>query len=144
MKLSVPALSLALLSLPVLAANEMEQNALKFVPGGTIHSVENDEVKVKTKSGAMIEIELNRDGSLDEASGSFAQNDIFVPGNGLLTLTDAVAAIKKEGKNVSGEWSLDKDLLRDWEYEFEGMEDGKQFEYTLNAKNGKLVKTEAD
>jgi uncharacterized membrane protein YkoI len=81
---------------------------------------------------------------LDEASGKMAKKDAFIPGNGLISLEEAVMAMQKEGKTVEGEWSLDKDFLRDWEYEFEGIEDGKHYEYTLNAKTGKLIKSEAD
>lgn len=119
-------------------------DALKFVPGGEVLSSKNNEFIVKTKQGTQVEVELNNDGTLDEASGNLAQKDEFVPGMGLLSLADAVKAMKKAGKEVQGEWSLDKDMLRDWEYEFEGFENGKSFEYTMNAKTGELVKSEAD
>lgn len=130
-------------SFSIQAAN-FEKKALKFVPGGMIQSSDKDEFSIKTKAGSIVEIELDRNGDLDEASGNAANNDVFVPGQGLLSLNEAVKAMAKEGKIVQGEWSLDKDFLRDWEYEFEGMEDGKQYEYSMNAKTGKLIGSEAD
>lgn len=144
MKYSTIALVLVLISTFSHSATDLAKKALKYVPEGTVQMVERDEFTIKTKSGSIIEVELNRDGSLDEASGEMAQKDDFVPGNGLISLSQAVKALQKEGKTVEGEWSLDKDFLRDWEYEFEGVEDGKQYEYTVNAKTGKLIKSEAD
>jgi uncharacterized membrane protein YkoI len=144
MKFKTSILTLALISLPAFAATDFTKAALKLVPGGSVQAVKKDEVIVKTPAGTFVEIEFNRDGTLDEASGDMAQKDVFVPGNGLLSLADAVAAMKKEGKEVSGEWNLDKDFMREWEYEFEGMENGKSMEYTMNAKTGKLIKSEFD
>lgn len=143
MKYSTVALMLILISTISHAKSDMGKKALKYVPGGTIYSVEGDEVTIKTDTG-FIEVELNGDGSLDEASGEVAQKDVFVPGNGLISLSEAVKALQQEGKFAEGEWSLDKDFLRDWEYEFEGIEDGRPQEYSLNAQTGKLIKSEAD
>lgn len=123
---------------------DLEKEALKLVPNGTVEMREGNEVKVKTAEGTRVEIEFNRDGTLDEASGDMAKKDIFVPGNGLISLKDAVAALEKAGKTPSGDWSLDKDMMRDWEYEFEGVENGREFEYRINAKTGQLVKSKQD
>jgi uncharacterized membrane protein YkoI len=135
---------LMLASFASLAAKDVEKKALELVPDGKIEATKKDEVVIKTKAGTLVEVELNRDGSLDEASGHNALKDNFTPGAGLLTLDQAVKKLKEKGKDVSGEWSLDKDLLRDWEYEFEGIENGKQYEYSLNARTGELVKSDAD
>lgn len=137
-------LSLASLPLVGFAKADLGKEALKLVPGGMIEIQEKDEVKVKTSQGTFIEVEFNRDGTLDEASGDLAQKDSFVPANNLLSLNDAVRAMEKEGKKVEGEWSLDKGFLKDWEYEFEGVENGKKVEYVLNAKTGKLLDTKRD
>ena len=131
-------------SISAMAAADLGKEALKYVPDGKVELMEKDEVKVKTTQGTMVEVEFDRNGGLQEASGDFAQKDNFVPGNGLLSLKDAVAAITKNGKTVDGEWSLDKDFLRDWEYEFEGIENGKKFEYVVNAKTGKLLESKPD
>lgn len=131
-------------SLSVLAKTDIGKESLKYVPNGKIEVKEKDEVKVKTVQDTFIEIEFNRDGSLDEASGDLALKDEFTPGNKLLTLKEAVAALEKSGKTASGEWSLDKGFLKDWEYEFEGVEDGKKFEYVVNAKTGKLTESKPD
>lgn len=142
MKLYYPLI--LLVSFSVLADPDIKKEAIKYVPAGTLEVAERDEAKVRTAQGTIVEIELNRDGSLDEASGELAQKDTLTPGQGLLSLTEAVAAMKKHGKNVEGEWSLDKDFLRDWEYEFEGMENGKEHEYSLNDKTGKLIESKPD
>ena len=131
-------------SFSVWAKIDIGKESLKYVPNGKIEVKENDEVKVKTAQDTFIEIEFNRDGSLDEASGDLALKDDFTPGNNLLTLKEAVSALEKSGKTVSGEWSLDKGFLKDWEYEFEGVEEGKKFEYVVNAKTGKLIESKPD
>ena len=135
---------LSVISFNAQSATDKDKKALNFVPGGEIQSSGKDEIKVKTTAGTIVEVELDRDGSLDEASGEFALKDSFVPGKGLLSLNKAVEAMKKHGKTVEGEWSLEKDFLRDWEYEFEGVENNKKYEYALNAKTGELIKSEAD
>ena len=144
MKFYIATILLVSLSTSVMSATDLGKKALKFVPDGAVQGVDRDEVMIKTKAGGLIEVELTKDGDLEEASGNMVETDTFAPGNGLLPLNEAVASMKKQGKNVSGEWSLDKDFLRDWEYEFEGAENGKQYEYSMNAKTGKLVKSEAD
>lgn len=132
------------LSFSAIAAIDINKEALKYVPNGKVEAVEKNEAKVRTSGGTIVEVEFDRNGNLEEASGDMASKDTFVPGNGLLSLTDAVAAMKKAGKNVDGEWSLEKDFARDWEYEFEGFENGKSMEYTLNAKTGKITGTKED
>jgi len=95
---------LGLMSLGVSAKTDFGKNAMKIVPGGTVERTEGDEATVKTTAGTLMEIEFNRDGTLDEASGDMATKDNLVPGNGLLPLKDAVAALEKNGKKAEGEW----------------------------------------
>lgn len=135
---------LGLISFGVTADTDFGKMATKLVPRGTVQQVDRDEVTVKTAAGTILEIEFNRDGSLDEASGDMATKDNFVPGNGLLELKDAVAALEKNGKKAEGEWSLDKDFMREWEYEFEGYENNQKYEYVINAKTGALLKSKRD
>lgn len=144
MKKLISFILLGLMSLGVSAKTDFGKNAMKLVPGGSVEQTERDEVTVKTAAGTLIEIEFNRDGSLDEVSGDMATKDNFVPGNGLLSLKDAVAALEKNGKKAEGEWSLDKDFMREWEYEFEGFENNQKFEYVINAKTGELLKSKKD
>lgn len=125
---------------PLLAAVSQDQ-ALKYVPGAKVLRDDGYEFKLQTPKGTVVEVELNRDGSLDEASGkSIAAGDVFIPGEGRISLADALSALKKEGKVPRGEWSFEKSMLKGWVYEVEGMEDGKEMEYKIDAKTGKLVK----
>lgn len=135
---------LALSSFSLYAKADFGKTALKVVPGGTVERVDRDEVTVKTAAGTIMEIEFNRDETLDEASGDMASKDTLVPGNGLMSLKDAVAALEKAGKKAEGEWSLDKDFMREWEYEFEGYENNQKYEYVINAKTGELLKSKRD
>lgn len=137
---------MSVVSIPfsVMAKVNLGTEALKYVPNGKVEVQEKDEVKVKTTQGTFIEIEFNRDGTLDEASGDLASKDNFNPGNNLLPLNDAVAAMEKADKKVEGEWSFDKGFMKDWEYEFEGVENGKKYEYVLNAKTGKLLESKTE
>lgn len=144
MKKTLSIALLGIISLSVSAKTDFGKNALKMVPGGTVESLDRDEVTVKTAAGTIMEIEFNRDGTLDEASGDMATKDDFMPGNGLLTLKDAVAALEKAGKKAEGEWSIDKDFMREWEYEFEGFENNQKYEYVINAKSGELLKSKRD
>lgn len=123
---------------------KISDDALKFVPGGKIVQEKAEEVKVQTPAGSVVEVEFDRGGKFEEASGDSVDNDIFVPGNGILSLKDAVAALKKDGKSPVGEWSLDDSVLKGWHYEFEGFENGKKMDYVVDAKTGKLTDSKAD
>ena len=118
-------------------------DALKYVPGGKIVAQKIDEVKVQTPNGTVVEVEFTS-GKLDEASGNAVDQDIFVPEDGMMSLKDAVAALKKEGKVAVGEWSIDNNLIKGWHYEFEGFEQGKKMDYEVDAKTGKLLSAEID
>ena len=131
-----------LLSTTAFAA--ISDDALKLVPGSKVLTQKADEVKVQAPNGGVIEVEFDRSGKLDEASGKLVDSDILVPENGMLTLKDAVAALKKEGKTAVGEWSLDNNLISGWRYEFEGFEQGKKMDYKLDAKTGKLLEAKID
>ena len=78
---------------PVGASADISKNALEYVPNGTLVSHDDDEVKIKTPSGTIIEVEFNKEGTLREASGNSVSKDIFVPGNKLLTLEAAAQAM---------------------------------------------------
>lgn len=138
-------LGLSLLTL--LSANAfatISEEALKFVPGGKVLSEKVDEVKIQVPNGGVVEVEFDRSGKLDEASGDSVDNDIFVPSNGILSLKEAVAALKKEGKVAVGDWSIDNSMIKGWYYKFEGFEQGKKMDYTLDAKTGKLLDAKLD
>lgn len=125
-------------------ASGFDKEALALVPGGKILSTEENEFVVQTKNNSLVEVEFNNDGSLDEASGKKARQDVFVPKDGLLSLAAATEAMSKAGKSIDGEWSLEKGFMKDWEYEFEGVEAEKRVEYSMNAKTGEITKTEFD
>lgn len=117
----------------------------KMIPDSKVIQQDGAEYEVMTPKQTVVEIEFNRDGSIDEASGDAAQaGDVFNPGEGMITLADAVAALSKAGKTPSGDWSYEKSLTKGWIYEFEGTENGKKMEYAVSAKDGKIVKDNRD
>lgn len=129
---------LSLLSGVVLASHG--EKALKYVPGGTVVSEKKDEFKIKTANGKIVEVELDRNGKLDEASG-YSIEDQFVPGGDLKPLNEVVAMLQKEGKNLTGEWSFDRSTTRGWYYEFDGQDEkGRDLEVKVDAKTGNIIK----
>lgn len=136
--LSYLALGFFILNSNGLIAATMQEKVQKYVPQGKIIQEKNDEVKVQTPNGTIVEIEFKRNGNLEEASGDNVEKDVFIPGEGLLSLKDAHAAMTKAGKTAQGDWSLDDSMLKGWHYEFEGVENGKNMEYTVDAKTGKI------
>jgi uncharacterized membrane protein YkoI len=125
-------------------ANPLADQALKFVPGGTVAQQKIKEVKIKTPLSSIVEIEFHSDGTFEEASGDNIEKDILTPGNGLVTLKTAVAELVKQGKGPTGDWSLEKSFFKGWHYEFEGYENGQKFDYIVDAKTGKLLESKVD
>ncbi|MCM2348720.1 MAG: hypothetical protein NDI69_01785 [Bacteriovoracaceae bacterium] len=132
-----------LLSTPLLA-RDLSQKGVEYVPKGMVVENKTDEVKIKTANGGIVEVEFTRDGELDEASGDSVIHDEFVPGQGLLSLKEAVQQLQENGKNPSGDWSLKNSFIKGWHYEFEGIEAGKSMDYVLDAKTGKLLESKRD
>lgn len=129
---------------PLFAAEELANKALSYVPQGEVISKETDEIKIRSLKGGVIEIEFKQNGSLDEASGDDALGDQFVPGEGLLSLKEAVSYLVKNNKKPTGEWTLEKSFLKGWHYEIEGNENGQAVDYILDAKTGKILDTQKD
>lgn len=147
--LFVPALKAFVLGLMIYSAQghtqpDMKNTALKFVPEGQVVSESVREFKIRTKNNTVVEIEFERDGSFEEASGKDVQKDVLVTDLGIKSLEDALKSARAEGKSPIGEWSLDKSMLRGWYYEFEGFEDGKKMEYVVDAKTGKIISSSID
>lgn len=138
-------MSFLAISTQALAANATpRENALKYVKEGkVVHEKEND-FKIQTKSGSIVEVEFKNDGTLEEASGKALDQDIFEPGNGMISLKDAKDALKKAGKAPVGEWSFENSLTKGWNYEFEGFESGNKMDYVVDAKSGKLLESRID
>ncbi len=126
------------------SANTVPTNPLQFVPNGKLLQSEGKEYKIQTPEGSVVEVELNRKGELDEASGDLAEKDVFVPGQGLLALDQALNAVKEQGKSPSGEWSLEYSMIRGWYYEFNEKLNGQEIEYLVSAKDGKILKEKID
>lgn len=108
-----------------------------WVPGGQVVQRDHDEVQVRTAAGSVVELDLDRAGEVEEASGHAAtRGDVLQPGGGLLSLEEAVAAAGIDGPIV--EWSLDHEW-NGWLYEFEAVENGQEVEIKLDARDGALV-----
>ncbi len=115
------------------------------VPGGTVLRQDKNEYDVETPQKTIVEVEMEKDGSIDEASGDASSNgDVFVPGDGRISLTEAIEALKKAGKAPAGDWSFEKKLLSGWIYEFDGIENNQRMEYEVSAKDGKILSEKKD
>jgi uncharacterized membrane protein YkoI len=115
-----------------------------YVPGGEVVQEKEREVKVRTKSGSIVEVEFEVSGEFEEASGKSPENDVLVPGTSLIPLSKAYASLKEAGKSASGDWSLEKSFIKGWVYEFEGFENGKEVDYLIDAKTAKFLETRVD
>lgn len=137
-------LILILMILPLFAIGKATEELVKsMVPQGKIISMKKNDFIVKTPAGTQIELEFERDGSLDEASGeNLTKGDLLEPGQGLINLGSAVQTVELQGHKVAGEWSLEKDSKLGWIYEFEGVRGNQEMEYTVDAKKGQLLKME--
>jgi uncharacterized membrane protein YkoI len=133
-----------LLSLFTLSAYAVP-DLIKLVPHSTLSSKTKTEIKLKTKAGTVIEIGIDDDGEMEEASGNLAEKgDEFEPGDKILSLKAVVDILKKEGKKLQGEWTYEENEEGDWVYDFEGIEKNKDVDYIVNATTGKILKTELD
>ena len=122
----------------------INEKTKQLVPEGTIAQEKEREFKVRTKAGSIVEVEFERNGKFEEASGKSPDKDVLVPGNGLITLASATDVLKKQGKVASGDWSLENSFIKGWVYEFEGFEKGKEVDYLIDAKSGKFLETRID
>lgn len=129
---------LGLLSFSVFAEIKSE-DALKYVPGGTIVKLKKDEAKVKTPNGGVVELEFKRNGELDEASGDMAEADTFIPGADYLPLEKITQAVKKQGYQLRGDWTYEKGFMKDWRYEVDVFHENREAELVVDAKNGKVL-----
>lgn len=118
--------------------------ALKYVANGKVVAQEHDEIKIQTPNGGIIEVEFTNQGAFEEASGKDASADSFTPPNDLVPLSQALAGLKKAGKEASGDWSLDYSRNTGWYYEFEGFENNQEMEYIVDAKTGKFLSSNVD
>lgn len=134
---------LAITSLSAFAAVK-DEDALKFVPGGTVVENKKDEVKVRSPQGGIVELEFKRNGELDEASGDMIESDSFAPGKDYLPLDRIAAALKEEGHQLRGDWSYDKSFMKDWRYEIDTTQNNEQLELVVDAKTAKILDKRID
>lgn len=125
-------------------AQDLKASALKYVPGGSVVELKKDEVKVKTPTGSLVEIEFNRSGELDEASGDAIESDVLIPGNNLKTLSEISKTLKDQGYQLTGDWSYESSFMNPWHYEVDAFKDGQSFEVEVDAKTGKVTKSKID
>lgn len=124
---------------------QIRESLMKMVPESKVVRQDGKEYKLTTSKETLMEVEFNRDGTIDDASGDAAvAGDVFAPGDGMMTLAQAVESLKKVGKTPSGDWSYKKSFMHGWVYEMEGFESGKKMEYLISAKDGSLVKEKKD
>lgn len=123
---------------------KLKEEALKLVPKGEVVQESLHEIKVKNASNSVVEIEFDKGGKFEEASGKNVDLDEFIPENKSKPLKEVVALLKKNGKAPTGEWSYENSLLNGWYYEFEGYESGAKKEYVVDASTGNIIETKND
>lgn len=121
-----------------------ETQLLKYVPEGKIVKSQAKEVKILTPAQTIVEVEFKMNGEFEEASGDDVTKDSFHPGQGLLSLQDAVKKATSEKRNFLGEWNLESNFFGGWAYEFEGYENNRKVEYVVDARTGKLLSQRDD
>ncbi|HXH76144.1 MAG TPA: PepSY domain-containing protein [Bacteriovoracaceae bacterium] len=122
------------------AAPKVESKALTMVPKGRIVLINFREVTLKTESGTKVELEFERQGTLQEASGlNLNRGDEFEPGQGLMSLSSVAQKVTKAGHPIKGEWKLEKDDQYGWVYELAEDKDDQKVYHIVNAKTGKLI-----
>jgi len=121
-----------------------DEDALKYVPGGSVVENKKDEVKVRSPQGGIVELEFKRNGKLDEASGDMIELDSFVPGENYLPLDRIAASLKEEGHQLRGDWSYDKGFMKDWRYEVDTIQNNERFELVVDAKTAKILDKRID
>lgn len=127
------------------AAQQTPEIFKTVVPGGSVVKHEKNDYDIETPGKTIVEVELTKDGAIDEASGDASHNgDVFVPGDGRISLTEAVEALKKAGKTPTGDWSFEKKLTGGWVYEFDGTDKDQRMEYEVSAKDGKILSEKKD
>jgi hypothetical protein len=106
------------------------EEAQSMVPKGKLVEDNGREFLIKTAMGTKVVIEFHRNGSFQEASGkNLNQGDDLEPGDGLISLSSA--AQKFQSSSPRGYWTLEKDQILGWFYEFDlGI---------VDAKSGKLL-----
>ena len=104
--------------------------ALSMVPRGRITEVHGREFLVKTASETKVNIEFHRNGTFQEASGkNLNQGDDLEPGDGLISLSSAAREVRIASPR--GYWTLEKDSVLGWIYDFDLA--------IIDAKTGKLL-----
>jgi len=136
-------LGLTLLTLS-LSSFAKSADPLKFVPGGEVLREKKNEYDIKTPNATVVEVELTSMGNLDEAEGDSIEKDVFTPGEGQKTLAQIAKIIKDQGYTLKGDWNYDSQILGGKVYEVDALKDGKEWELTLDASNGSIIKEEMD
>ena len=104
--------------------------ALSMVPRGKIIEVNGRDFLIKTVNGTKLNIEFHRSGTFQEASGkNLNRGDDLEPGDGLISLSSAAREVKTA--SPQGFWTLEKDEILGWVYEFDLA--------VVDAKTGKLL-----
>lgn len=125
-------------------AQDLTQKALDYVENSTVFKVKKDEVEVLTANKTIVEIDFDRKGNLEEASGENVDLDNFNPKNGNLSLVEALNSIQALGETVHGEWSYEHEFQMGWYYEFNGIKNNVEYEFIIDAKTGKLLRSKID
>lgn len=136
-------LILSIASLSAFAQVKAE-DALKYVPGGSVVQTKVDEVKIRTPKGSIVEIEFTRGGTFEEASGDMIESDVFVPVGDYLPLEKVAAIVKELGYTLKGDWSYEKKFMRDWRYEVDALQNNLEYEIIVDAKTGKVLEERLD
>lgn len=97
-------------------------------------------IKLRTKNNTDIDILFNHKGQLEVAEGvNLNRGDIFIPGQGMLSLSEIERRMLSLGERIYGKWRLVKYQEYGWVYKVNAAGKGRPIFHLVNAYSGQLI-----
>ena len=97
-------------------------------------------IKIKTKGHTLITIKRDAVGKWEEISGvNLNRGDVFLPGQGLLSLEQVARKMLQQGRKIYGRWRLIKYQEYGWVYQVNAHNKTQATFLMLNAYSGQLI-----
>ncbi|HLT22328.1 MAG TPA: hypothetical protein VKZ84_02755 [Bacteriovoracaceae bacterium] len=109
-------------------------------PESNIDEHNDNIVKIKTKNNTYIRIFHNKKGQIEVAEGvNLNRGDIFVPGQGILPLSEIEKRMSLLGERTYGRWRLIKYQEFGWVYQLNVASPDQSLFHIVNAYSGQLI-----
>lgn len=124
------------------AMNVMAHDFTYVSPQSDILRQDIHAIKLRTKNNTHIDLHLSETGQLQEAEGvNLSRGDIFIPGQGMLPLSEIEKRMKILGQKIYGRWKLMKYQEYGWVYQVNAFGKGRAVYHLVNAYSGQLIGT---